>query len=243
MKLIQKPAGFTNPGLTGSQWSEFINLGYSQGCIHQINFAVQQGLTRKQIDFLLHKKFDFRQMRTIRLGFVHGLSMKQVNLFAKKQYGDCQMSYIQFAINKSKLSRQQIVHVLKDKRLRKCASQAVYYYAFKFIKSNMPLNDYEYVFNTYADNSRILETIADCFPSLSVQKIASYYQRGFNHQQILTISYAGNQMPDKSCVALLQNVDYTDDFMDEIIKVSKRFKYKQNLRNKIVLMILEGKNV
>ncbi len=48
-----------------------------------IEWAAYYGLNKEQLDFIARPKFDDGQMREMAYGFVHGLSMEQVESYAQ----------------------------------------------------------------------------------------------------------------------------------------------------------------
>ena len=80
---------------------------YDKEQMLQIQYGIEDGLTKEQIQFYADSKFSDLQMEEIRWGFEDGLTMKQVQTYAKPEFDSEQMRQIRGGLE-SKLTMKQV---------------------------------------------------------------------------------------------------------------------------------------
>lgn len=70
------------------------NLGGASNQLEQIRLGFEHGLTMEQIEVYANPEFKWPQMREVREGFESGLALEQVGYYAKPEFTSLQMQEI-----------------------------------------------------------------------------------------------------------------------------------------------------
>lgn len=83
--------------------------GFDYDQITQINWGFRGGLSIEQIQFYAKKEFHWYQMNGIRLGFEYKLTCEQIKLYAKPEFDSEQMNQIRLGFCEDDLTIEQVL--------------------------------------------------------------------------------------------------------------------------------------